>query len=548
MTATIQQKEYKLKLDNFDLKNGDKVEAEIDGLEGGKVLLLKANGQLRALGPKCTHYGAPLVKGVISDDGRITCPWHGACFDTTNGSVENAPALDHLTAFHVTVRDGAVYVRGDEETLKAGRRAPNIACSPRASEKVVIVGGGSGAMGAIEGIREKGYKGQVTVLSKEAYLPIDRTKLSKALIADLAKVQWRDAEFYKSAGIEFHLEKEVESVDFTGHKVKTKDGEEFEYTKAIFATGGTPKRLPMEGFKTLGNVFVLRGIDDVERILKAAGDHNKKIVVIGSSFIGLEIGKCLSGKGNEVTIVGMESTPLERVMGTQLGAIFQRQLEKSGVKFYMNAQVDDAKPSSSDPSNVGSVALKSGENLEADLVILGVGVAPATEYLKASGIKLEDDGSVAVDDHWRIKGVDDAYAVGDIATYPHGSGVVRIEHWNVAQNAGRQAGRHIANKRKPVPFTPIFWSALGAQLRYCGNSSGGDKHDDVILLGEPDKDKWVAYYTQGEKVVAVASQGSDPVVVQCAELMRRNKMLSKSEIQAGLSPLDVYPPAEITVD
>jgi pyruvate/2-oxoglutarate dehydrogenase complex dihydrolipoamide dehydrogenase (E3) component len=140
----------------------------------------------------------------------------------------------------------------------------------------------------------------------------------------------------------------------------------------------------------------------------------------------MEVGKCLSGKNNEVTIVGMESTPLERVMGPEVGGIFQRQLEKSGVKFYMSAQVDDAKPSQSDTSVVGSVALKNGENLEADLVILGVGVAPATEYLKNSGIKLEDDGSVAVDDHWRIKGVEDAYAVGDIATYPHGTGVVRI--------------------------------------------------------------------------------------------------------------------------
>jgi pyruvate/2-oxoglutarate dehydrogenase complex dihydrolipoamide dehydrogenase (E3) component len=140
----------------------------------------------------------------------------------------------------------------------------------------------------------------------------------------------------------------------------------------------------------------------------------------------MEVGKCLSGKNNEVTIVGMESTPLERVMGPEVGKIFQRQLEKSGVKFRLSASVDDAKPSSSDPSLVGSVALKSGENIPADLVILGVGVAPATEYLKASGIKLEEDGSVAVDDHWRIKGMEDAYAVGDIATYPHGDGMVRI--------------------------------------------------------------------------------------------------------------------------
>jgi len=301
----------------------------------------------------------------------------------------------------------------------------------------------------------------------------------------------------------------------------------------------------MEGFKTLGNVFVLRGVDDVQGILKATGENGKKIVVIGSSFIGMEVGKCLSGKNNQVTIVGMESAPLERVMGPQVGKIFQRQLEKAGVKFCMSAQVDDAKPSASDPSVVGSVALRNGENLEADLVVLGVGVAPATEYLKNSGVDLEKDGSVAVDDHWRIKGVEDAYAVGDIATYPHNGGQVRIEHWNVAQNAGRQVGRHIANKRKPVPFTPIFWSALGAQLRYCGNTSGQDNYDDVTLLGNPDEDKWVAYYTQGERVVAVASQNFDPVVMQSAELMRRRKMLSKSDIKAGKSVLDVYPPAEI---
>jgi hypothetical protein len=223
-----------------------------------------------------------LVKGVVADDGRITCPWHGACFDTTNGSVENAPALDPLTAFHVEERDGAIYVRGDEATLKAGKRIPNISVTARSGERVIVVGGGSGAMGAIEGMREKGYTGQVTVLSKESYLPIDRTKLSKALIPDVAKIQWREAEFYKAAGIEFHLEKEVESVDFAGHKLKTKDGEEYEYDKVIFATGGTPKRLPMEGFQKLGNVLVLRDIGDVQQILKATGDNGKKIVVIGS--------------------------------------------------------------------------------------------------------------------------------------------------------------------------------------------------------------------------------------------------------------------------
>jgi NAD(P)H-nitrite reductase large subunit len=182
----------------------------------------------------------------------------------------------------------------------------------------------------------------------------------------------------------------------------------------------------MDGFKKLNNIFVLRDLNDVQQILKATGDNGKKIAVIGSSFIGMEVGKCLTGKNNNVTIIGMESAPLERVMGKEVGAIFQRQLEKAGVKFYMDAEVEDAKPSSSDSSAVGSVALKDGTNIECDFVILGVGVAPATEYFKSSGIKLEEDGSVKVDDHWRIEGVQDAYAVGDIATYPHGGNMVRI--------------------------------------------------------------------------------------------------------------------------
>ena len=137
-------------------------------------------------------------------------------------------------------------------------------------------------MGAIEGLREKGYTGQVTVLSKETYLPIDRTKLSKALIADPAKVLWRPEEFYRAAGVDFQLGQEAASVDFAAHTVTTKDGKSWPYTKVIFATGGTPRRLPMPGFKSLGNIFTLRSIDDVQEIVKVAGtDGGKKIVVIG---------------------------------------------------------------------------------------------------------------------------------------------------------------------------------------------------------------------------------------------------------------------------
>jgi NADPH-dependent 2,4-dienoyl-CoA reductase/sulfur reductase-like enzyme len=243
---------------------------------------------------------------------------------------------------------------------------------------------------------------------------------------------------------------------------------------------------------------------------------------------------------------------MERVMGNKVGGIFRGLLEKNGVKFRMGASVDKATPSKSDSSKVGAVHLKDGTTLEADLVIEGVGVSPATEYLKEnSALTLEKDGSIKTDESFAVNGLKDVYAIGDIATYPyHGPGgngsPVRIEHWNVAQNAGRSVANSINNPgAKPKPFIPVFWSALGSQLRYCGNTVGG--YDDLILQGEPEKPSFVAYYTQGETVVAVASMMKDPLVSQSVELMRRNKMPTKSELQKGVDIMEIGLPNEIKI-
>ena len=335
----------------------------------------------------------------------------------------------------------------------------------------------------------------------------------------------------------------------------TKSGKTVPYTKLVLATGATPRWLPLPGLKgDLGNVFLLRSIPDAQGILDSVGDNGKKVVVVGSSFIGMEVANCLAGKGNTVNVIGMENAPMERVMGEKVGKIFQGLLEKSGVKFHLGASVDKATPSSSDSSKVGAVHLKDGTSLEADLVILGVGVAPSTELLKeASGVQLNKDGGVITDESFAVKGLSDVFAIGDIASYPyHGPGgngtPVRIEHWNVAQNAGRSVAHTLNNPgSKPKPFIPVFWSALGAQLRYCGNTVGG--YDDVLVVGEtnPQNPSWVAYYTQGEEVVAVASMMKDPYMTQCAELMRRNNMPKKSELKKGVDPLEVKVPSEIKI-
>lgn len=144
------------------------------------------------------------------------------------------------------------------------------------------------------------------MISKEGYQPIDRTKLSKALLADLSKAAWRQKQWYKDASIDI-IEDEVQSIDFSSKKVSTKSGKTHDYSKLVLATGGTPNILPLEGLKgDLGNVFLLRALPDAQNILKAVGDNGKNIVVIGSSFIGMEVGNCLASMKNNVTIVGME--------------------------------------------------------------------------------------------------------------------------------------------------------------------------------------------------------------------------------------------------
>ena len=485
-----------------------------------------------------------------------------ACFNAKTGDVEDAPALDALPVFKVSQRDGAVYISGEESAIKGSRRTPNFKCSKSAStqdNKVIVVGGGSGALGAVEGLREKGFKGPITIISNEGYLPVDRTKLSKALIADAEKLAWRDKAWYESGNVEW-VDGEVTGVDFGEKKVSTKDGGSHSYSKLVLASGGTARQLPLQGFRVLGNIFTLRNVHDTKKITAAIGDKGKKIVVVGSSFIGLEAA-CATAKDNDVTVIGMEKVPLQRVLGEEVGGGLQKFIEAKGVKFVMEASVDKAEPSNSEPSNVGAVYLKDGTKLEADLVILGIGVSPATEYLKNNNaINLEEDGSINTDENFSVAGVKDVYAIGDIATYPyHGPGgdgkATRIEHWNVAQNGGRVAAGHIVSSSSggssaPVTsgtvdklhFMPVFWSALGAQMRYCGNTPNG--WDDLVLSGKPDEGKFVAYYTKGETVVAMASMGMDPAMVQSAELMKRGKMLGKSQLkESNVDVMSVGVPA-----
>ncbi|KAH9925457.1 hypothetical protein B0H21DRAFT_764397 [Amylocystis lapponica] len=532
-------------LDASELKDGEMKQVEFEG--EGKVLLSRLGDNIHATSAFCTHYGAPLAKGVLTADGRVHESF-AACFNVCTGDIEDAPAPSALHSFKAYIEAGKIHVTADPaSTLKANlsRQPKLLATGTSGGQGVVIVGGGSGTYHCIESLREHGFNGPITVLSKEPHSPIDRTKLSKALVTDAAKLELRPAAELKSKyRVDLRTGTEVSAVD-TAAKTVVVGTERVPYGTLVLATGGIPRRLPIEG-KDLSNVFTLRGVEDTKKI-DAAAQEGKRLVVIGSSFISMELVVAVtSRKLASIDVIGQEEVPFEAVLGKEVGRGLQKFHESKGVKFHMQSKVDKIVSSSTDPSKAGAVVVSdnSGHSvtLPADVIVMGVGVAPATEYLKGSkGFEqaLDKSGAVLVDEYLRVKGLKDVYAIGDIAMYPQpGTGEPRrIEHWNVAGNQGRAAGKTIADgKLQPFVKVPVFWSAQGQQLRYCGVGAG---FDDVIIQGDPGEMKFVAYYVKDGKIVAVSSMQKDPVVSKASELLRLGLMPTPAEIKAGKDLLSV---------
>jgi len=529
-----------------------------------KVLLSKVNGKFYATGAKCTHYGAPLSKGVITSQGRIVCPWHGACFNAKTGDIEDAPAPNNLQSFKVEVEGSDIYVTADAEAIKQNERPTKMKSASGSEKGVVVVGGGSGALYAVEGLRESGYTGSVKVISRETYIPIDRTKLSKALIDDAAKLAVRPKEWYTDNKIDLVLGKSVTAVDIEKQTVTIEKGETVSYSHLILATGSEATRIPVEG-ADLGNVFVIRTIDDTKGINKALAERTTQqpelvkqaeekvgldapfkpnLVIIGSSFIGMEAALAGSKKAN-VTVIGMEKVPFESILGPEVGAALKKNHEKQGIKFHLSAELAKIAPSEKDSKVAGKVVLKSGEEIDADVVLLGTGAKPITDYAtNIPGIIIDEKGkTIEVDEQLRVKGIgkDNVFAIGDIARYPDvkTGELFNTGHWNVAGNHGRSVAATIAaSDETPFNKSAIFWSAQGAQLRYVGNSRS-PQFKDVYIDGNPEDLKFVAYYGKGDEIVAVASMGRDPVVAHCSELFTLKKMPTMSDVKGGKSPLDI---------
>ncbi|MGB9429014.1 MAG: FAD-dependent oxidoreductase [Gammaproteobacteria bacterium] len=457
-----------------------------------QALLVRRGGEIFATGAVCTHYHGPLAKGLVVGE-TIRCPWHHACFSLRNGEVLGSPALNPIPCWRVTQRDGKAYVR---EKLPVPARSLATQLVAKTPASVLIVGGGAAGEAAASTLRFCGYDGPVTILSAEESLPPDRPNLSKDYLAGTAPEEWvpvRSEKYYREHHIDLRRGTRVAGLDTARKTLHTDDGREFRYGKLLLATGAEPIRLNIPGNNS-PRLHYLRSVADSRSIIQAVEQGARRALVIGASFIGLEVAASLRARKLEVHVVAPEARPMERIFGAQLGDFVRTLHESKGVIFHLGRTVSAI--------GVRSVTLNNGENLDVDLIVAGIGVRPVTALAEQAGIKTER--GVLVDEFLRAS-APDVYAAGDIARWPDarsGQGI-RVEHWAVAQRQGQVAARNMLGYAERYSAVPFFWSQhYDVSLNYVGHA---EKWDSIEVDGEPSKFDCAFTYKQSGRPLALAT-------------------------------------------
>ncbi|HET7675730.1 MAG TPA: FAD-dependent oxidoreductase [Gammaproteobacteria bacterium] len=458
-----------------------------------KVMLVRHGDEVFATGTVCTHYHGPLEKGLVVGD-TVRCPWHHACFSLRNGEVLGAPALNPIPCWRVDRQGGEIFVR--DKLPLAKRSARQKPAGAREPESIVIIGGGAAGEAAATMLRFCGYAGPVTMVSAEDNLPSDRPNLSKDYLAGTAPEAWvpvRSEKHYREHNIELRLNTGVAAIEPAQKRVRFGNGEELAYGALLLATGAEPVRLPIAG-ADLPHVHYLRTLDDSRAIIAAVNEGAKHAVVIGGSFIGLEVAASLRTRGLEVHVVAPEARPLERVFGPALGDFVRNLHESKGVVFHLGRTASAIQP--------GSVTLDDGSLLETDLVVVGVGVRPRIALAEAAGLAI--DRGVSVNEYLQTS-APDIYAAGDIARWPDAfsGSAIRVEHWVVAQRQGQTAARNMLGYRERYTSPPFFWSQhYDVSLNYVGHA---DRWDEALLNGDPAAYDCTVTYLSAGRALATAT-------------------------------------------
>ena len=497
--------EEKAKLSGPDLTQGVELSTVPDGTMllghalGEPVLLVRRGDELFAISAICTHYGAPLEQGLLVGD-TVRCPWHHACFSLRTGEALRAPALDPVWCWRVEeMRDlarqftpveqriGAVYVREKQ------CRQP-LPASHGSRTTVVIVGGGAAGNAAAETLRHESYSSHITMLSADKSMPCDRPNLSKGYLAGVASDEsnlLRSAKFYKDHKIDLRLDARVAAINVGSRYVELADGSRLAYGTLLLATGADPVRLEVPG-GDLPHVHYLRTLAD-SRALVAKALASRCAVVIGASFIGLEVAASLRARNIEVHVVGLETIPMEKILGPEVGIFIRRLHEEHGVTFHLGTTATSI--------DERSVTLKNGEKLQADLVVVGIGVRPATSLAERAGLAV--DRGVTVDGYLETS-VPGVFAAGDIARWPDRltGEQIRVEHFVVAERQGQTAARNILGRRERFDAVPFFWTEqYDFGIAYVGHAERWDKAE---IKGSLDKRDCTITYRRAGKKLAVA--------------------------------------------
>jgi len=476
--------------------------------DGMPILLVRDGDSVRAYGGTCPHAGAPLDEGAICNN-RIICPWHKAQFNLADGGLLEPPALQALPRYEVAIRGDDILLGGEiaAQPARAGGGG-------NGGGTILIAGAGAAGVAAAVSLREFGYGGRIVLAGREPGMPYDRTALSKFVLAgqmspdDVPPLQ--PASAYTDLGID-RVAGAVSELDVSNCHAVMEDGRKIAFETALVATGAEPAPINVPG-AGLAGVHALRTRADAAAIL-ADLTADTRAVILGSSFIGLEVACGLRAQKLDVTVVAPEAVPFARQFGSEIGLSVRALHERNGVRFHTGtraARLDG-------DGRVRLVMLENGTILPADIVLVAVGAKPVTDFI--SGLSRDADGGLRVDAGMRV--ARNIYAAGDIASFPlpFGAGRARIEHWRVAQQQGRIAARNMAGGDARYDGVPFFWTYhYGKRYEYLGHA---DAWDEIVTDGEIGAQDFLSLICCRGMVLAAVACGREWQTAVLIERMRR---------------------------